>query len=193
MGYSAVVVLDWLQPSASAVGAYVAASGTTAFALVLVTATNRTYGRQLSILLERRDFAALAAVRRSRLQWLIPSILVFLLVAFGFTRELIALFRSEFVEDGVVPLRALALAAAVSMLFSMAPTYLKFTRRNDLVFSIMAAAAISQGVLLVLLVPSLAATGAALAYAVTIVGLYGAYALIAHIELEKLHGAGNKD
>ncbi len=54
LSQTGVIALDWLQPSAAAVGAYAAAMGTASLALVLATATNRAYARRLAILLERR-------------------------------------------------------------------------------------------------------------------------------------------
>jgi len=104
-------------------------------------------------------------------------------IAFAFTHELLALFRPEFVSEGVVPLRLLAVATAFSVLFALAPTYLKYRRRNRATYATVACAAAAQGMLLLLLVPRLGATGAAIAYAMSMCGMYGAFAWMAHREL----------
>jgi O-antigen/teichoic acid export membrane protein len=191
MAQAGVIALDQLQPSSAAVGAYAAAMATASLALVLVTATNRAYARRLSIQLERQDFEAVVALRRQRLQWLAPVIAAFLLAVFIWARPLLALFRPEFVADGATPLRILALATAVSMLFALSPTYLKFKRRNRATFVTVACGAAVQVLLLLLLVPRLGATGAALAYAAATIGMYGAFALMAHrafVQLRALDG-----
>jgi O-antigen/teichoic acid export membrane protein len=184
MAQAGVISLDRLQPSSAAVGAYAAAMATASLALVLVTATNRAYARRLSILLERREFDAVITLRRQRLWWLAPVIAVFILAAFIWTRPLLALFRPEFVADGTAPLRILAVATAVSMLFALSPTYLKFSRRNRATFVTVACGAAAQVLLLLLLVPRFGATGAAIAYAVSTIGMYGAFALMAHQAIE---------
>jgi len=186
LSQAGVIALDWLQPSATAVGAYAAAMGTAGLVAVLATATNRTYARQLSILLEQRDFATVLDLRSERLRWLLPALAAFLVIAFAFTHELLALFRSEFMNEGVAPLRILAAATAFSVLFALAPTYLKYRRRNRTTYLTVACAAAAQGILLLLLVPRLGATGAAIAYAVSMCGMYGAFAWMAYRELALL-------
>ena len=193
LGQAGVIALDRLQPSPSAVGAYAAASATAGLALVLATSTNRAYSRQLSILLERRAFASLQELRRERLRWLGPALAAFLVVAFAFTRELLGLFRPEFVEEGVAPLRLLAVTTAVTALLSLAPTYMKYRRQNRVTFVTVGCAAAGQLLLLLLLVPELGANGAAIAYAVCMCGMYGTLALLAHRELKRLRAASEPE
>jgi len=90
------------------------------------------------------------------------------------------------VNEGVVPLRLLAVATAFSVLFALAPTYLKYRRRNRATYVTVACAAAAQGMLLLLLVPRLGATGAAIAYAISMCGMYGAFAWMALRELALL-------
>jgi O-antigen/teichoic acid export membrane protein len=145
------------------------------------------------MLLERRDFASILRLRRERLRWLLPAVAVFLALVFGFGREILALFRPEFVDEGVAALRILATAAAFTVLFSLAPTYLKYVQRNRLVLGTASGAAAAQLVLLVLLVPRFGATGAAIAYAVSICGMYGVFWRVAVREVVRLrahHGGG---
>jgi O-antigen/teichoic acid export membrane protein len=125
-----VIALDRLHPSAAAVGAYVAAVGTVNMALVLVTSTNRFYARQLSVLLEQRDYAGVLVLRRERLRWLLPVMAVFLTTVFYFGREILGFFRPEFVNEGLTALHLLAVATVITVLFSLAPTYLKYMGHN---------------------------------------------------------------
>ena len=186
LGQASVIALDWLQPSASAVGAYAAAMGTASLALVLATATNRVYARQLSVLLERREFEAVFVLRRKRLQWIALPVALYLVGTLVFTRKLLAFFRPEFVSEGVVALRLLSLAVAFVVLFAMAPTYMKFRQRNRALYTTVANAAVLQIMLLWWLVPRLGTTGAALAYVVAMCGMYGNFARLAHRELTLL-------
>lgn len=181
-----VIALDRLYPSAAAVGAYAAAMGTVNLVLVLTTSTNRFYSRQLSIMLERRDYAGLYKVRRERLRWLLPTMALFLAAIFGFGREILGLFRPEFVEEGITALYLLAITAAISVLFSLAPTYLKYRKLNRSITKIVAGTAVLQLILLLLLVPRYAATGAAIAYAVSMCGMYGIFSQLARRELAQL-------
>jgi O-antigen/teichoic acid export membrane protein len=183
LAQAGVIALDLLQPSATAVGAYAAAMGTAGLAVVLATATNRIYSRRLSILLERREFEKMRALRRDRLKWLLPALCIYLLVVISYPRELLTLFRPEFVEDGVNPLRLLAVAIVFCVFFALAPTYLKYRRRDRATYILVASATIAQGLLLVLLVPHYGAMGAAIAYAASTCGMYGAFAWMAHSEL----------
>ncbi len=185
-----VIALDILQPSAVAVGAYAAAIATANLPLVLVTSTNRYYSRRLSILLEQRDYAGVLEVRRERLQWLLPAVVLFLALVFGFGREILGIFRPEFVEEGVTALRLLAIATATSMLFALAPTYLKYVGHNRFTLGVVAVAAAIQILLLALLVPHFAATGAALAYAVSMCGMYLVFAGMAYREVVLLRADG---
>jgi len=181
-----VIGLDLLQPSAAAVGAYAAASGTANLVVVLATATNRFYAPRLSMLLERRDFASILRLRRERLRWLLPAVAAFLVAVFGFGREILALFRYEFVDEGFAALRILATAVAFTAVFALGPTYLKYVQRNRLVLGTAAASGAAQVVLLALLVPHFGATGAAIAYAVSMCGMYGVFWRVGIREVVKL-------
>jgi O-antigen/teichoic acid export membrane protein len=186
LAQAGVLALDWLQPSHATVGAYAAAMATAALVAVLASATNRSYARQMSILIDQKDFATLLDLRKERLRWLLPALAMFLLIAFMFTRELLGLFRPEFVDEGLVPLRLLAFAIAFSVLFSLAPTYLKYRRRNRATFVTVSGAAATQAMLLIMLVPRYGAVGAAIAYAISMCGMYAAFACMAQRDLALL-------
>ncbi len=186
-----VIALDRLQPSAAAVGSYVAAMSTVTMALVLTTSTNRFYSRQLSILLEQQDYASVLKLRRERLRWVLPAMAIFLATIFFFGHEILGFFRPEFVKEGLTALYLLAVATAISVLFSLAPTYLKYSGRNRTMRRIVIGAALIQVILLVLLVPRFAATGAAVAYTISMCGIYLVSAGMAHRELVMLKSSGN--
>lgn len=183
---ASVIGLELLQPSASAVGAYAAALATTAPAIVLVTATNRIYARRLSVLLESGDASGIAALHRARLRWLVPATVAFLLGALILAENLLGLFGAAFIAEGALPLRILALTAAFTMLFALAPTYMKFTGQRRVILPALVLAVAAQIVLLAVLVPRLGATGAALSYGLSMIGLYGAFALAARRGIARL-------
>lgn len=66
-------------------------------------------------------------------------------------------------------MRVRSRAAGLTLILALAPTHLKFQRQNRVVFGVIGAAAVVQLGLLIVLIPPLAATGAAtgtaLAYA----------------------------
>jgi O-antigen/teichoic acid export membrane protein len=157
--------------------------GTMNLALVLATTTNRFYSRRLSIMLEQHDFAGVLELRRERLRWLLPAMVLFLAIVFGFGREILGFFRPEFVDQGITALHLLAITTVIAVLFSLAPTYLKYMGHNRFIFKTMAGAAVIQVLLLVLLVPRFAATGGAIAYAVSMCGMYLVFARMARSEL----------
>jgi O-antigen/teichoic acid export membrane protein len=103
----------------------------------------------------------------------------FLVAAFAYTRDVLVLFRPEFVDDGVVPLRLLAVATAAAVILALTSTYLKLLRRHRATSGILASAAVAQALLLVTLVPRSGAAGAATAYTVSMCGMYGVFAWFA--------------
>lgn len=185
LGQAGVLALELLGPGASDVGAYAAAMATVSMAAVLATATNRAYGRDLSILLAQGDLAGVRTLKRERLIWLAPGIGVFLFVALVFPQALLGLFRPEFGIEGALPLRLLAVTTAVTVAGALSPTWLKFRDRRRLLYAITAAAAAAQVIMLAVLVPLYGATGAALAYAVSMTGLYAACTVAAQRDISR--------
>jgi len=115
---------------------------------------------------------------------------IFLATVFIFGREILGFFRPEFVNEGLTALQVLAVATVITVLFSMAPTYLKYMGHNRTMRRIVAGAAAIQLILLVLLVPRFAATGAAFAYLVSMSGMYLVSSRMAHRELANLRSEG---
>lgn len=186
LGQSALIAMAWLQAPATAIGAYAAAAATASLATVLATSTNRAYGRRLSILLERGDSPGVRQLRRERLRWLLPALGLFLGSCMVFGRDILQMFRPAFADAGTTALYILAAAATVSVLLSLAPTYLKYQRHKRATYLTVASAALAQALLLWLLVPPLGATGAAAAHALAMCGMYGSFAWLARRELRRV-------
>lgn len=139
----------------------------------------------MSILLERDDFAGVLAARRLRLRWVAPTVLLFLAVTLLFPREILSLYPPAFAAEGTGALRILAVSTAFTVLFALAPTFLKFQQRNRLLYGAMAGVAALQAGLIVVLVPPLGAVGAATAHALCLIGLYGTFAVLGHREARR--------
>lgn len=180
LAQAGIIALEGLQASSTAIGGFAAAFATAAIAQVLATATNRVYASRLSLLIERGDIAGIQRLRRERLRWLALPLLAYLLLVFAFAPELVGLFRPEFVADGAPALRILAVSTALSTVLAMAPTWLKHQGENRVLFRTVAVAALLQVALLVLLVPRLGASGAAVAHALATAVMYGTLAWRAH-------------
>lgn len=186
MAQAGVLSLELSGAPPVEVGAYAAAASVVSLIVVLATATNRAYARELAIRLERRDFAGIAESSVRRRRWLLPATGVILAAVLIFPREILALFRPELVEAGVMPMRILVAATAVSMTFALAPTFLKYRGLNRLISRTMTASVALQIVLLILLVPRIGAAGAAIGYAVSSVLMYGSFAGFSRLELGRL-------
>ncbi len=154
------------------------------------TSTNRYYARRLSILLEQKDYSGLLELRRERLRWLLPAMAIFLAIVFYFGPEILGFFRPEFVDEGLTALNIFAVSTAISVLFALAPTYLKYMGHNRATRNVVVIAAVVQVVLLIVLVPRFAATGAASAYAVSMSGMYLVFSRIARNKLATLRSSG---
>ena len=179
LAQAGVLSLELLGADGVDVGAYAAALGTVGLAAVLVTSTNRIYGRQMGLLLEAGDLAGVVAMGVERRRWLLPAIALFLALALGFSPEWLSLFRPEFAEAGATPLRLLAISTAFAMLLALAPTKLKYLGESRLLYRVVAAGAALQLLLLLVLVPPWGATGAAVAHLVSTLGMYGVMAVAA--------------
>jgi O-antigen/teichoic acid export membrane protein len=183
LSQSSILLLSIVAPTA--VGAYAVAVAATAPVVALFTATNRAYGRRLSITLERRDYNAIFEVRKARLRWLLPAIAAMLLISLVFPDQLVGIFGLQHSDEAVASLRILALASSFTMTFSLAPTYIKFNRDRRLLLVAVTVAVAVQSLLLIVLAPPLGATGAALAHSLVIAAMYGAFALVAWRDLLK--------
>ncbi|WOX05042.1 lipopolysaccharide biosynthesis protein [Microbulbifer pacificus] len=186
-----IILLDWLQPSSAATGAYAAALSTAGLAAVLAAATNRVYAREMSIILETGDHAALQRLRIQRLQWMLPALGLFLVIALTFTEEILGLFHPDFVTEGTPAFRILAITTSATVIMGVAPIYLKHQKQNRIIFPALALAALLQALLLLIMVPRLGATGAAVAYMISMLGLYGYFSVASHRQVRAAEAARN--
>lgn len=186
MAQAAIIALYWCDAPAETVGAYAVAALVPGLMLVLSTSTNRAYSREIALALESGSLADLRNLAWRRWRWLLPCLVALVLAVFAFSRSLLGWFRPEFIEEGLWPIRILALAAAFTMTFGLAPTVLKFRDRNRVLFRTVAASAALQFLMLLLLAPRFGATGAALSYAVSAIAMYGWLAKLAESELRSL-------
>jgi O-antigen/teichoic acid export membrane protein len=175
LAQSPILMLGILDAPPEDVGIYAAAASTAGLLTVLATATNRAYGRELSLLLGRDDFDGIARLRQGRRRWMLPLVAVLLVLLALFAEQVLALFQPRFAETGQWPLRILALANAATVLLALAPTLLKFRGDRRLTYAILIGAATGQLMALLLLVPLFGATGAALATLLAMTAMYGAF------------------
>lgn len=189
LGHSGLIALVLLKASPAEIGSFAAAASTTALITVLATATNRAYGRRLSLLLERQDDRGMQVMARDRLRWLLPPIALFMASCLFFGRDLLRLFAPEFAERGTAALLMLSASASLAVLLALAPTTLKYLRRERATYMIIGCAALLQALGLWMLVPRFGAAGAAAAYLMSISLMYGGSACLARAELATLRKA----
>lgn len=173
-----VLMLELLGAPPGDVGAYAAAAATAGLLTVLATATNRAYGRELALSFQRRDAAALWRLLAQRARWLVPVIAALLVSMLVLAQPILGLFRPLFADAGAVPLGILAFGSTVTVIFALSPTILKFSGENATLYRLLAAGAAGQLLLHLLLIPRFGATGAALAHMLTMLLLYGAFAVL---------------
>ncbi len=178
-GQAGLIAPVWLHAPPGAVGAYATASAIVGLLVVPVAATNRVYASDIARFLQAGDAAAIARLHARRLRWLVPVALAFVLAIWVWAGPILGLIRPEFAQIGTGPLRVLTFGAALTLIFALAPTHLKFRGQNGVVFAVSGAAAADQRALLILLIPRLGATGAALAYALPTVASYAVLARLA--------------
>ena len=174
-----LLMLGLLGAPAGDVGVYAAATSAAGMITVLATATNRAYGRELGLSIGAGDMAGLSRVRRERLRWMLPVVLVMVAMFLAFAGAILALFQPRFAETGKWPLRILAFANGLTVLLALAPTILKYRAQTHATYAIVIGAAVGELLLLALLVPAFGATGAALAYLLAVGGMYVAFSAVA--------------
>ena len=179
-----IIGLEFAGRGERSVGLLAACMQSGSFIVLLATATNRYYSPRLSVMIERQDYQALAQGIRERLSWVGPVTLVYFLVMVLFGDEILGLYGPDF-KQGHIALIWIAGGASIGVLFAMAPNYLKFIRRNDLVLGITVVGAIMNLGLILLLGPSHGATGAAIAYAVSLSGMSLGYVIFGLLSVRK--------
>lgn len=172
-----IIGLEFAGREEHSVAILAACMQTGSFVVLLATATNRYYSPRASILIEKRDFAEIESIIKERWRWLVPVTLGYFLGIVFFGKKILAGFGPEF-DEGYPALLWISGGASVSVILAMAPVYLKYVRRNRLVLGITACAGVVNLALILLLGPKFGATGAAVAYAVSIGGMAILFAVL---------------
>ena len=172
LAQSGVIILQLETTSEHDTSVFAIAMQTGAFVAVLATSTNRFYLPRVSVLLERQDRKRLIVLGRQRLLLMGTLAGLFVLAVILFGRSVLRVFGEDF-EGGYGAMCVIAIGTAVSTLFSLAPYGLQFAGRHKLVIRSTILAAVSSVVLCAVLAGPYGALGAALAYAIPIVSLFG--------------------
>jgi O-antigen/teichoic acid export membrane protein len=157
---------------------------------LIAKSTDKMFLPRLSILLERRDVAALIRMRNRRLLWVGAVCLAFLAAVVLFGRDLLALFGPGF-ADGYGALVIVSGATAVWTLFSLAPSYLQYVGQARFVVRATVGCVLASVVLTWELGTRYGDIGAAIAFAAPVALLYAAFAIHAwqHV-MSAVEGAG---
>ena len=167
---SGVILLELLCPGGADIGIYAAAMQVSSFAVLMATATNRFYAPRASILLDRKDWDGIVRMKRERHAWVNPMVLLFLAVILIFGRKIMGLYGPDF-ERGYPALCILAAGVAVSVKYAMAPVALHFFGQSRWVLGATCVAGLLNVALLVVLGGLFGATGAAVAYSLSLGGM----------------------
>ena len=167
---SGVILLELLRPGGADIGIYAAAMQVSSFAVLMATATNRFYAPRASILLDRKDWDGIVRMKRARHAWVNPMVLLFLAVILIFGRKIMGFYGPDF-ESGYPALCILAAGVAVSVKYAMAPLTLHFFEQSRWVLGATCVAGLLNVALLVVLGWLFGATGAAVAYSLSLGGM----------------------
>lgn len=167
---SGVIILGLLRPGDAEIGIYAAAMQVSSLAVLMATATNRFYAPRGSVLLDRRDWDGIMRLRNERHAWVSPMVLVFLGVILLFGRRILELYGPDFAR-GYPALCILAAGVAVSVKYAGAPLALQFFGKARWVLGAICVAGLLNVALLVVLGGAFGATGAAIAYSLSLGGM----------------------
>jgi O-antigen/teichoic acid export membrane protein len=165
-----IVVLELVDDTETSVALYSAAMQSGGFIVLLATATNRFYGPIASVMIERHDYSGMRKAIRERHTWIIPATLVYLLAIILLGKKILGLYGPDFTA-AYPALCMIAAGASVSVWFAMAPNYLKFIGRGNLVLGVTAVAGVLNILLLLLWARPYGATGAGAAYGISLASM----------------------
>jgi len=183
-----VLILELIHPEEAMVAVYSVAMDTGGFLYIVAKSTDKMYLPMMSLMIEHRDVRGMLRARRNRRAVMGAICVVYFSIVALFGKQILSVFGPKFVE-GFPALCIITAATCVWTLFSLAPAFLKYSRKNTLVVSLTAAALIANVVLCLILGKRFGSTGAAIAYAVPVSLLYIAFASLANqtmAELQKL-------
>ncbi|GMQ80479.1 MAG: hypothetical protein BMS9Abin04_477 [Planctomycetia bacterium] len=184
LAQSSVIVLELVRPLDPEVAIYAAAAQTGSFIVLTATSTNRFYLPRLSVLIERGDTAGIRAQQRQRLVSLGSLCGVFLGICVGFGRAILGLFGAGF-DAGYAALCLIAAANTTSTILALKPYYLQFVKYHRQVVGITALVAVVNAGACVPLAYRYGALGAAVAYAVSMIGMHVIFYALATRDLQR--------
>ncbi|MEE8107445.1 MAG: polysaccharide biosynthesis C-terminal domain-containing protein [Planctomycetota bacterium] len=172
-----VVVLEGTSAAETEVAIFSVALDTGSFIYIVSKSTDKLFLPSLSVMIERQDREAMLAIgtkRRRLMRWFCA---VFLLIIFTLGRTILGVFGEEFVS-GFPALCIVSVATCVWTYYSLVPSFLKYIKMNTFVVRCTAiCVAINIG-LVYILGPRYGATGAAIAYGVSVTTLYLTFARV---------------
>lgn len=181
---SGLLVLELVHSSEQIVGTFAACMQVAGLILIVATSTNRFYAPRISRMIEHRDQRGMLQLIRSRYAWLVPLTAVYLGAVLLAGPAILRLYGAEY-AGAHGALAVIALGAAVSVLFAMAPYYLKFIDEGSIVLTVTGTAAVVYVALLVFLGRRHGALGAAYAYAISAAGMSIVLAIVAALKFRR--------
>eukprot|EP00913_Durusdinium_trenchii_P011147 g10469.t1 len=175
-----VIALELLDVDESVVAQYVVAMQIGTFVVVLATSTNRFYLPLMSVLIVRHDQTGIRRLTKRRLYVFLPLAVVFCGAVFLFGKPILALYGDEYVS-AYLPTCVIAVGAAFTTLFSVAPYFMQFIEQERVALTMTAVATAASLVLYVLLGDRYGAVGAALAYSLPLCILFAAMSIASEI------------
>jgi len=180
-----VLILEVIHPEESMVAVYSVAVDTGSLLYIVAKSTDKMFMPMMSLMIEHRDVAGMLRVRRHRRAVLSAICAAYVAVVYFFGKDILAVFGPKFVE-GFPALCLITASTCVWTLFSLAPTFLKYNRKNTLVVALTATTVLANILLCLFLGRRFGATGAAIAYAVPVTLLYIAFAYFSNQTLAEI-------
>ncbi|TWT65421.1 hypothetical protein Pla123a_48890 [Posidoniimonas polymericola] len=176
---SGVIVLELSPNFHTDASVFAVAMQTGAFIVLFSTSANRFYLPRVALMLKQNNRAGLARLTRQRRLLFGTISAVFVAVVFVFARPLLRLHGPGF-DQGYWATCVIAVGAAISTTFSLAPIGLQFSGRQQYVISRIALAAVVSIAACVVLANWYGPVGAAAAYAGPLIALHLTLAHKAH-------------
>ncbi|MDG2385473.1 MAG: oligosaccharide flippase family protein [Pirellulaceae bacterium] len=180
-----VIILEVVAQNEAIVSIYSVAAETGMFIGIVAKSTDKLYLSNVSTLLERRDLDGLKHLARVRWLWIGSITLLFLSATFFFGKQILAMFGEEFVE-GYAALCVVAVSSSVWTMNSLTPAFLKYLHRQKLVVITTTLTVLIHVLFCVPLGYWFGATGAAVSYAIPVIGMYLMMAVLARQELTRI-------
>jgi O-antigen/teichoic acid export membrane protein len=187
LAQSGVIVLGFVATSEAVVGAYAVSAQIGTMIVLLATSTNRMYLPAISTLMERGPREELLNLRRARFKLIGTIAAAYGMVIIVFGRTILDTFGPGF-RDNYAALLWITGGAMTSTLFAVGPSFLLYAGRGAVVLRWSAVALLVNIVLCATLGGRLGALGAAIAYAISVGGLFVTLRFAALARLDLLFG-----